>query len=256
VEATRACERRFRLSSYDDILCYSEFVAAEIRERLDVPDPVVIAPPVDLPATVDPSLKERKIIAVGRFFPRMDANNKKHDVLIDAWRALDPDPIAEGWELHLVGGVHSDRVSRAYLEQLREQARGTAVHFHPNASVDELTDLYRRATLFWHAAGFGEMRTERYEHFGITTVEAMAYGCVPVVVRLGGQLEIVQDCVSGRLWGSVAELVAITRELMADPADVAALRDVAVARSARFGKQTFVEAVRRRVLEPAGVHVG
>jgi len=256
VDATRAFERRCRLSSYDDILCYSEFVAVEIRQRLDVPDPVVIAPPVDLPPAVDPSLKERKIIAVGRFFPRMDANNKKHDVLIDAWRALDADPVAEGWELHLVGGVHSDDASRAYVEQLRERARGTAVYFHPNASADELTDLYRRAALFWHAAGFGEMLTERYEHFGITTVEAMAHGCVPVVVRLGGQLEIVQDGGSGRLWCSIAELVAITRELMAHPADVAALRDVAVARSARFGKQSFVDAVRRRVLEPAGVHVG
>ena len=61
------------------------------------------------------------------------------------------------------------------------------------------------------------------EHFGITTVEAMAHGCVPVVVRLGGQLEIVQDGVNGRLWGSLGELVAITRELMADSAGVVAL---------------------------------
>lgn len=254
--AARVLERRCRLASYDDIVCYSEFVAQEVRLRLAVLDPVVIAPPVDLPSAVDPSLKERRIIAVGRFFPASDANNKKHDVLIEAWRALDADPVAEGWELHMVGGMHSDRASRAHVDQLRERARGTAVHFHPNASVDELADLYRRATLFWHAAGFGETLTERHEHFGITTVEAMAHGCVPVVVRLGGQLEIVQDGVNGRLWGSVAELVAITRELMADPAGVAALRGAAVLRSARFGKTSFVDAVRRRILEPAGVHVG
>lgn len=253
--AVRALERRCRLRSYDDIVCYSEFVAREIRQRLEVPDPVVIPPPVDLPPAVDPSLKERKIVAVGRFFPATDANNKKHDVLIDAWRVLEADPVAEGWELHLVGGMHSDRASREHVAQLRERAGGTAVHFHPNASADELADLYRRATLFWHAAGFGERLPERHEHFGITTVEAMAHGCVPVVVGLGGQLELVQDGVNGRLWASVSELVAITRELMSDPVGLAALRDAAVVRSARFGKSSFVEAVRRRILEPAGVCV-
>jgi len=249
-------ERKRRLASYDSVVCYSEFVAAEIRARLRVPDPVVISPPVDLPETIPAGPKERKVIAVGRFFAATDANNKKHDVLIDAWRRLEAAGPEPGWELHLVGGVHSDPASIAYVEHLRERARGAAIHFHPNAAADVLTDLYRRSALFWHAAGFGEIRAERHEHFGITTVEAMAYGCVPVVVRLGGQLEIVADGVSGRLWSTMPELVAITRELMSDPGQLEALRRQALERATRFGKAAFVRATRERILEPAGVHVG
>jgi glycosyltransferase involved in cell wall biosynthesis len=253
----RAVERRRRLASYDTLVCYSDFVAAEIRTRLHVPDPVVIAPPVDLPEQIPAGPKERKVIAVGRFFAAADANNKKHDVLIDAWRQLEAAGLRPGWELHLVGGVHSDPPSIAYVEQLRERARGAAIRFHPNAPADVLADLYRRSALFWHAAGFGETRAERHEHFGITTVEAMAYGCVPVVVRLGGQLEIVVEGVSGRLWSTVPELVAITRELMSDPEQTEKLRRQAVERSTRFGKTEFVRATRERILEPAGVlHVG
>lgn len=252
----RAWERGRRVRSYDSVVCYSEFVATEIRRRLEVPDPVVIAPPVDVPDRPEPAEKERKVIAVGRFFPAADANNKKHDVLIDAWRMLAADPAAEGWELHLVGGLHSDPASAEHLEQLRSRARGLAVQFHPNAGADVLVDLYRRSSLFWHAAGLGETLAERYEHFGITTVEAMAYGCVPVVIGLGGQLEIVADGVNGRLWQSVEELVTITRQLIADPGQVEGLARAAQASSVRFGKDSFIRAVRHRILEPAGVHVG
>ena len=146
--------------------------------------------------------------------------------------------------------------SEAHLDQLRRSAAGQAIHFHPNAPAETLADLYRRSALFWHAAGFGETQPERHEHFGITTVEAMAHRCVPVVVRLGGQLEIVQDGASGRLWGSVAELVAITRELMSDREQARTLGEAAFARASRFGKASFVSRIRSQILEPAGVHAG
>lgn len=253
--AIRAVERGRRVGSYDHVVCYSNFVSDEIRARLHVSAPVVIAPPVDLPGGGQPVPKERKVIAVGRFFPAADANNKKHDVLIDAWRELASDPVAAGWELHLVGGMHSDPASVAHVEALRRRAGGAAIHFHPNAPSETLVDLYRRSALFWHAAGFGETLAERHEHFGITTVEAMAYGCVPVVVGLGGQREIVQEGVTGYLWGTVAELESRTRDLMSDPQRVAALGQAAAASAARFGRDSFVRVVRTQILEPAGVHV-
>ncbi len=249
----RAGERAARLRSYDHVICYSEFVAAEIRERLRVAHPLVLTPPVDLPSSPSRSEKERKVIAVGRFFPAVDANNKKHEVLIDAWQALERSGHSAGWELHLVGGLASDSASVAHFNTLVDRARGLSIHFHPNAEPDTLVDLYRRSALFWHAAGFGEGLPERYEHFGITTVEAMAYGCVPVVVGLGGQLEIVSDEQNGRLWRSVDELVAMTSELIADPARADRLRSRAIADAARYGKAQFVAEVSREVLVPAGI---
>ena len=254
----RAVERRLRLRSTQRIVCYSTFVAAEIRRRLEVGDPVVINPPVDLPdgPAPDPSAKERAVIAVGRFFPAADQNNKKHEVLIDAWRRLQADPTAAGWTLHLAGGVRDDSSSRRHLDALRERARGTSIVFHPNAPADELRELYRRSALFWHATGFGETEPERYEHFGITTVEAMARGCVPIVIGLGGQLEIVHDGENGRLWHTVDELVATTRELIGDQEQSHRLAGEAVRSSRRFGKPRFLAAVRAQILEPAGVDVG
>ena len=67
---------------------------------------------------------------------------------------------------------------------------------HADASGAELRDLYGRASIFWHAAGLGEdpeRHPDRYEHFGITTVEAMSAGAVPVVIDAAGQAEIVEQ---------------------------------------------------------------
>lgn len=253
VAKARRGERRRRVSSYDSVVCYSQFVARTVYERMEVRDPIVLPPPVDIPAGGPAVQKEAKVLAVGRFFPAADANNKKHAVLIDAWRRLAATSAAEGWEFHLAGGLHADAASGRHLEQLRERARGLAVQFHPNAEVDELEDLYRRSALFWHAAGFGETLPERLEHFGITTVEAMAHACVPVVVALGGQLEIVTDCRNGRLWTSVEELVSVTSELMRDPTQVALLAAEAAVSAPRFSKQHFLDAVRAEILTPAGV---
>jgi glycosyltransferase involved in cell wall biosynthesis len=251
--ALRRGERRRRIASYESVVCYSPFVAAEVRRRLGVAEPLVLAPPVDLPAAAHIGEKEPIVLAVGRFFPAADANNKKHDVLIDAWRRLAGHPRAEGWELHLVGGLHSDLASLAHLEALRERGRGLAVHFHPNAEPGELQDLYGRSALFWHAAGYGESRPERQEHFGITTVEAMAYGCAPIVVALGGQLGIVVDGHNSRLRRTTEELVSITAELMGDPEQATRLGGAATCAAAQFGKEHFLASVRSEICEPAGV---
>jgi glycosyltransferase involved in cell wall biosynthesis len=246
----RAAERRVRLRSYDTVLCYSEFVRRAIIERLEIPAPVVIAPPVDT-ERAKPGRKGRNVIAVGRFFASALGNNKKHDVLIEAFRRLTADPRSAGWTLHLAGGCQDDPESQQHLRDLRIRARDLPVRFYVNAEGGELAGLYAESTLFWHAAGHGETRPERFEHFGITTVEAMAHGCVPVVPALGGQPEIVADGRNGRLWRSVDELVAISAELMADPAATQALAAAAVRGAERFSKERFLQQIRTQLLEPA-----
>ena len=65
----------------------------------------------------------------------------------------------------------------------------------------------------FRAAGYGVDEAaypQNLEHFGIVTVEAMSYGCVPVVINKGGQAEIVQHGVNGFLWNSLEELAEYT----------------------------------------------
>ena len=57
---------------------------------------------------------------------------------------------------------------------------------------------------------------EYAEHFGISTVEAMGAGAVPVVINAGGQKEIINDEESGFLWNSLDDLIEKTQLLIND----------------------------------------
>ena len=151
--------------------------------------------------------KEPIILSVGRFFGAESGHSKKQLQLVEAFRRLLDRGVA-GWTLHLVGGC--GEADLGYLESVQAAAEGLPVVFHVDAPGDELEDLYARASLFWHATGLGEdpeADPQRLEHFGIATVEAMSAGVVPVVFGVAGQLEIVEDGVSGYHFDDLDELV-------------------------------------------------
>jgi glycosyltransferase involved in cell wall biosynthesis len=230
---------RAALASYDVFLCNSEFTRAHIRARLGV-DAVVVAPPVDA-ARGAPGPREPLILSVGRFFS--DWHTKNQDVLVEAMRQLD----APGWSLVLAGGADD----RAYAERVRSAAEGLAVELRLDVSRDELLDLYARASLFWHAAGYGQderRHPERLEHFGIATVEAMAHGAVPLVFPAGGSAELVDDGVTGRWWRTPAELVERTAALIGDEPERERLARAARAAAERYSTERFRYEIRKRVL--------
>ncbi len=113
----------------------------------------------------------------------------------------------------------------------------------PNASWDKIAELYNRAEIFWHCKGYGEDDPYMMEHFGMTTVEAMGAGCVPVVINKGGQAEIVTE-ESGFKWDSPEELVARTEELARDPVLLSRMSRAARERAAFFYTDSFRERLR------------
>jgi len=102
------------------------------------------------------------------------------------------------------------------------------------------------ASLFWHAAGYGRLEDhpEDAEHFGISIVEAMSYGAVPLVYADGGPREFI-DGRNGTLWATVEELVAHSVEIMSDDELRAARARQAVSDSQRFSTDAFRASVRR-----------
>ncbi len=88
--------------------------------------------------------------------------------------------------------------------------------FYPNLNFDALVKLYGESSIYWHAAGYGEEDPTKMEHFGISTVEAMAAGCVPIVINKGGQKEIVDDSECGFLWNDLETLKKLTLKVILD----------------------------------------
>ncbi|HEX9886185.1 MAG TPA: glycosyltransferase [Longimicrobiales bacterium] len=219
------------------VLANSAFTAEWIQRRWGVPA-TVLHPPA---RTVTPAAKERIILSVGRFHG--GARSKRQLEMVAAFRQLRERDGTEGWRLHLVGSA----MDHAYVETVRAAARDLPVELHLDLPAKELDDLYGRASLYWHATGLGideGARPENVEHFGITTVEAMSAGAVPVVIRKGGQPEILGDPPTGLLWDSVDELVEGSVGLIRDPGAREDLAGAARRRARAFDLAGFPARVR------------
>jgi glycosyltransferase involved in cell wall biosynthesis len=227
------------LAGYQLVVVQSEYVRSWVRRRW-ARDAVVVYPPIDAPAAQpDWQAKRRIILSVGRFIGH--GHTKRQDLMVESFRRLLVRGL-EGWELHLAGSVHRDAMHAGYFERVQELARGLPVRLHPDASYAEVQELYRQASVYWHAAGFGvdaERHPEALEHFGMTTAEAMAHGAVPVAIGRGGQPEVVRSGQDGYLWQEPGELEARTLELAHQPRLRQRLGEAARETSKRFSKERF-----------------
>ncbi len=221
---------RKKLKSWNTAIYNSKFTKELIEKTWDLKGKVVY-PPVDI-ENFKPFKKEKMILSVGRFVSFL--KTKKHEFMIDAFQKMAKD--LNGWSLHLAGGVEGDK---KYLDELKKASKGFDIFFYPNVSFEKLQDLYGRASIYWHAMGYGEKDPKRKEHFGITTVEAMAAGCVPVVINSGGQPEIVEYGKSGYLWNTTKELKDLTLKLVSNTDLLKRLSQNAQKRSTIFSKDEF-----------------
>jgi glycosyltransferase involved in cell wall biosynthesis len=225
------------IDTYDTIWTISEFVRKWVVQYWDR-ESEILYPAVNVEHFFS-SNKSNRILTVGRFFAGQ--HNKKHLEMISAFRGLVDGGLYD-WEFHLAGGTTHGEENEAYLEQLYSTAQGYPIHIHTDISFDNLVNLYAESPIYWHASGFDEdenVNPEKFEHFGITTVEAMAAGCIPVVINKGGQPEIVEHDQSGFLWNTLSDLQAQTLVLINNPSLRKKMSKNALERSRAFGIDRF-----------------
>ncbi len=197
---------KMKLFRINKIICNSDFTKKTIDEEFGVKS-IVVYPPVDT-LKIKPKRKENLILNVARFSQLKQS--KSQDVLVKTFKKM-VDQGLENWKLILIGGIEVGVGD--YIERLEKLAGGYPVQIIKSPDFKTLVDLYGRAKIFWSASGFGideEKNPENLEHFGITVVEAMAGGAVPVIFNGGGHKEIVKNGVNGFLWETGTGLVEKT----------------------------------------------
>jgi glycosyltransferase involved in cell wall biosynthesis len=245
-------DRLGHLASYDTIASNSQFTAQWV-ERLWGRPSEVLYPPVRMLVTGDRA-KEPVLLNIGRFFDPRRGHSKKQFELVQAFRRLHESGLAPGWWLHLVGGCSPE--DRDYAMAVKREALGLPVHVHFSAPGAVLNDLLARGSVYWHAGGLGEdpaTHPDRFEHFGISVVEAMSAGLVPVVFGAAGPAEVVRDGVDGVHFATLDELVRTTAGLIADEPRRRALASAARERASDFGPQAFQRNLDRLLRAGAGV---
>lgn len=228
-----------KLKGWDLIIYNSNFTKQNCDKFWPIKS-VIIYPPVNTDK-IKPLKKKNYILSVGRFFGYL--KDKKHEIMIKAFKDLYLSKKIKDWSLHLAGSASEG--DKQYLKVLKEISRSLPVNFYPNLNYQKLVSLYGQSSIYWHAAGFGEKDPEKMEHFGITTVEAMAGGCVPVAIGKGGQVEILNNGESGYLWDTLDQLKEYSLKLIHSKKLWNNMSHEAQLRADKFNKNIFAE----RILE-------
>ena len=212
----------------DVYLANSTVTQRAIRDAYGIEAEVLAPPPAMLPDGEERALSGVEpgfLLCVARLLPY-----KNVDVVLEA-------ALATGRELVVVG----DGPDRARLEARAARGGGRV---HLLGRVDD-------ATLRWVYRNASALVAASYEDYGLSPLEAGAFGRPSVVLRDGGYLDTVVDGVNGVFFDAPRpDLVAGAVEAAAGRAwDDAAVR----AHVAGFGRARFVERIRGIVLQRPGV---
>ncbi len=203
----------------------------------------VIYPPVSVENFTPRKLKAKNIVYVGRFSNL--TQSKGHDILISEFKKIHSS--LPGWKLILLGGTTMGATPE-YIQSLKSLAQGLPVEFVFDPHFSEIKKNLENAKIFWSAAGFSEnnlLPPARQEHFGISLVEAMAAGCVPIVPNRGGHPEIVDNGINGFLYDSLSEFSQLTLQLTTNirrspqAEQLTTMSQAAVEKSKMFSEKQF-----------------
>jgi len=231
-------------NGYNYYLCNSEYTSGWLKKMwaIDAPKIKVVYPPVNLVVPHNEK-KENIIIAVSRFSPE-----KKMECLIETWKQISIKH--NDYKFIIVGSYDKkNRLSTEYYKKILSINKDCSnMQIMSDIDYETLKDFYRKSKFFWHAMGFGideNKQAVKLEHFGMTTVEAMSAGCIPIVINAGGQKEIVEQGLSGYKWNNLEELSYYTEKLLqSDDSIIEEMSKSAISRAKQFSREVFSDNIR------------
>lgn len=249
-------KNKIKLRKINKIICNSVFTKKYIDKKFNVKSDVLYPPCVSLAKInlIEEHLKKNNkkniILNVGRFNPLPEGGSiKKQEEMVRIFQYMFDNGL-RNWELLLA--VSFFKENQKYIDKLRENAAGYPVKIIVNCPYEELEQIFLDAKIYWHAAGFKEdliTNPDRAEHFGITTVEAMAHSVVPVVICAGGQPEIVNDSINGFLWETEEEMIRKTVKIMIDDKLRSQMGKLAFIKSKQFTTEKFSSGIQKIIGE-------
>lgn len=189
-----------------------------------------------------PLKKKNIILNVGRFFsPQGFKHCKKQDFLVETFKLM-CDQGLQNWQLILNGPIDKGEDNLAYAQKVAKLAKNYPIIIRHQSSFRQLLKDYGQASIYWHATGFGldeQKYPQAMEHLGLSTIEAMAAQAVPVVIKKGGQKEIVDQEKNGYLWLSQKQLIKYTQKLINNNQLKQKLGKEAGKKASQFSKTEF-----------------
>lgn len=168
IEHSLSFRRREKL-----ILANSCFTAEATKREFRV-DPKVVYPPVDLPPFEERrETKKNIVLTISRF-----SSEKGLEKIPEIAKHVNA-------KFVVLGSLYSTETYRKVLGMIKKNNVCDRVTLIADAPAEIKNNLLRKAKVYFHPTPL--------EHFGISIVEGMGAGCIPVVFNSGGPKEFVPD---------------------------------------------------------------
>jgi glycosyltransferase involved in cell wall biosynthesis len=160
------------------ILANSHYTADEIR-RFSGKKAEVLYPPVpsiifnNNPETLTKNQRKNLVVTISRFGPGKELEKIPYIASLTE----------KNIQFAIIGRVHYRDTLLSLQKITKKLGLIDRVKFFPDASRMEMKQILKNAKIYLH--------TTIGEHFGISIVEAMAMGCIPIVHDSGGAREFV-----------------------------------------------------------------
>ena len=190
---------------WDRIIVNSSFTK-ETYEKipLEINFPVnILNPLLNVTCQSNKDHKNGSFITIGRIFqPHLRANNKCHDTIINA-------AISAKCNLTIIGSIVKNH--EKYANFLKEATKKyNDIDIITDAKNSVKIEKLSKASYYVHATGLDcGINIWQAEHFGISILEAMAAGCIPIVVDVGYPVTYIKHGVNGFVFSSKDELTDI-----------------------------------------------
>ena len=152
------------------LISNSEYIQNSLNEKYNK-NSDIIYPPVNL-SEFQPKTKEKRVVTIGRF-----SEEKNHDFGIDVMKDLD-------YDYDIIGNTKT-KLNVLYYKKLEYRIKTEncqKINLLKNLERKNLVEKVNKSKIYFHCSP---------ETFGITVVESIAAGCIPIVPNNSAHAETV-----------------------------------------------------------------
>lgn len=187
------------LNSYQHIIVNSEYTKNALIEHYKTYNyfteniHVVYPPCIEYKADEMFEKKENTFIMLGRIFDyNFAANNKYFDIAISVFNEL----CNYDYKLIIIGSVKSNEYYERLINMINDKNK---IMIFPDISDEEKNKYLQESKYYIQLTGINDKYAFNKEHFGISMVEAVNYGCIPISCNAGYPKYLIENNVNGHL---------------------------------------------------------